>query len=88
MNSGSLPVAQMLQEGVRPLNAKSWTPPSSGHSQLEGRAAGTAGDSPKESATAWERGMDSLALQVLKTQLDKALNNVVSSQLCCEQEVS
>lgn len=80
----------MLQEGVRPLNAKSWTPPSSSHSpsQVERKAAGTAGDSPKESATAWVQGMDSLALQVLKAQVDKALHNAVSSQLCCELEVS
>lgn len=83
-----LPVAQMLQKGVRPPNAKSWTPSTASHSQLEMKAAGTAGDSPKESAAAWEQAMDSLALVVLKTQLDKAVNNTVSSQLCCEQEVS
>lgn len=60
----------------------------SSHSQLERTAAGTAGDSPTESAAAWEQAMDSPALEVLKTQLDKALNNTASSQLCCEHEVS
>lgn len=78
----------MLQKGDRPPNTKSRTLPTSSLSQLERKAAGTAGDSPKESAAAWEQAMDSLALEVLKIQLDKALNNAVSSQLCCEQEVS
>ena len=77
----------MLQEGVGPPNAKSWTPPTSSHSQLE-ETPGRAGDSPKESARAWEQAMDSSALEVLKTQLDKALNNVISSQLCREHQIS
>jgi len=78
----------MLQEGVGPPNTKSWTPPSSSHSQSRRKAAGVAGDAPKESAAAWEQATDSSALEVLRTQLDKVLNNAVSSQLCCEQELS
>lgn len=40
----------------------------------------------QRSAAAWEQTTD--CLEFLKTQLDKALNNKASSQLCCEQVVS
>lgn len=52
------------------------------HKQLERTAAGTAGDSPEECCSL---GQATDCLEVLKTQLDKSLNNKASSQLCCEQ---
>ena len=83
----SLPVAKMLQEDVRPPNTKSWRPPPSSHSQLERKGAVTAGDSPKESAVAWEQAMDSPTLEVIRTKLDKVLNNAVSCHAVSRRSV-
>lgn len=52
------------------------------HKQLERTAARTAGDSPEKCCSL---GQATECLEVLKTQLDKALHNKASGQLCCEQ---
>lgn len=63
---------------------KSWHVPQAATDRWRGQLHGQQ-VALQRSAAASEQETDSL--EVLKTQLDKALNKA-SSQLCCEQEVS
>lgn len=75
----------MLREGIRTPDKVFWHVPQAATDSWRGQLHGQQ-VTLQRSAAAWEQTTD--CLEFLKTQLDKALNNKASSQLCCEQVVS